>query len=218
TMSVTPPFATGWLIPRLSRFQVAQPDIEVRLSLFTSSELVDFTRSDVDLVIRYGELDRAGIANHRLIAEELVPVCSPTLLEESGPLRRPEDLRHTTLLHALPRLGQWRLWLNAAGVTEVNTERGPKFHNTPLTLQAAVAGMGVAIADRRLVAKELESGRLVVPFEMSLPGESAYYLVYPAERADNPKIAGFRDWLLGEVAKAGDESAVVLTEPQVAVP
>ena len=109
------------------------------------------------------------------------------------------------MLHSLPRLEQWQLWLDAAGVTGVNAERGPKFHNTPLTLEAAVTGMGVALADQRLVAKELASGQLVTPFDIALPSESAYYLIYPEERADNPKLVAFREWLLGEVAKTKDE-------------
>lgn len=214
TMNVSPSFAAGWLVPRLSRFQVAHPSIEVRLNLVRSTErLVDFARSEVDLAIRHGEIDSPGLRKHRLIAEELVLVCSPALLAGPKPLKHLADLRYFTLLHVLPRLDQWQLWLNAAGVTGVNAERGPKFHNTPLTVEAAIAGMGVALADRRLVAKDLQSGRLVTPFDIALPGESAYYLIYPEDRADNPKIVAFRDWVLTEVAKAKDEPKVMLEEP-----
>ncbi len=213
TMSVSPTFATGWLVPRLSRFQVAHPSIEVRLNLVRSTtEPADFSRSDVDLVIRYGNQDNPGLRSIRLIVEELLPVCSPALLDAPTPLRRPQDLRHVTLLHALPRVDQWRQWLTAAGVGGVNAERGPKFHNTPLTLEGAIAGMGVALADRRLVARELKSGRLVAPFDITLPSESAYYLIYPQEREDNPNIAAFRDWLLGEVARSRDEAEAMLEE------
>ncbi|MBW8055061.1 MAG: transcriptional regulator GcvA [Nitrospira sp.] len=213
TMSISPTFATGWLVPRLSRFQVAHPSIEVRLNLVRSiTELVDFSRSDVDLVIRYGDANHAGLRNIRLIVEELVPVCSPALLEGPTPLRQPQDLRRATLLHALPRVDQWRQWLKAAGVSGVNAERGPKFHNTPLTLEGALAGMGVALADRRLVARELRSGRLVAPFDITLPSESAYYLIYPEEREDDSKIAAFRDWLLGEVARSKNETEIALEE------
>lgn len=213
TMSVSPTFATGWLVPRLSRFQVAHPSIEVRLNLVRSAtEPADFSRSDVDLVIRYGNQDNPGLRSIRLIVEELLPVCSPALLDGPTPLRRPQDLRHVTLLHALPRVDQWRQWLTAAGVGGVNAERGPKFHNTPLTLEGAIAGMGVALADRRLVARELKSGRLVAPFDITLPSESAYYLIYPKEREDNPNIAAFRDWLLGEVARSRDEAEALIEE------
>ncbi|MFQ6021798.1 MAG: transcriptional regulator GcvA [Acidiferrobacterales bacterium] len=213
TMTVAPPFATGWLVPRLSRFQAQNPDIEVRLSLVTSTELVDFARSDVDLAIRSGRGNWPGLSSHRLIGEELVPVCSPALLEGLHPLKRPEDLRNFTLLHALPRITQWQMWVNAAGVTGVDVYRGPKFHNTPLALDAALAGLGIAIADRRLVARELESGRLIQPFDIVLPSESAYYLVYPEETADNPKIAAFRGWLLSEVATVQGQVEPVLERP-----
>ena len=210
TMNVSPSFAAGWLVPRLARFQIAQPSIEVRLNLVRSAEvLVDFARSDVDLAIRHGDVDRPGLQKHRLIAEELVPVCSPALLHGERALKQPEDLKQSTLLHALPRLDEWQLWLEAAGIKGVNAQRGPKFHNTPLTIEAAVAGMGVALSDPRLVAEELESGRLVIPFDIALTGDSAYYLIYPQERRDHPKLVAFREWLLAEVSKSGERTDAV---------
>jgi LysR family glycine cleavage system transcriptional activator len=106
-------------------------------------------------------------------------------------------------------MGQWRSWFNAVGVTGVDADRGPKFHTTPLALEAAMAGQGVAIADRRLVAGHIASGRLVVLFDVKLPSDSAYYLVYPEERAENPRIAAFREWLLREVdASAGGDGLI----------
>ena len=212
TMSVAPTFATGWLVPRLPHFQVAHPNIEVRISLDRSTKHLDLVHSDVDLAIHYGEIKQPGLQNHRLISEELVPVCSPALLQGTHALRQPDDLKHATLLHALPRLGQWHMWLRAAGITGVDAERGPKFHNTPLTLQAAAAGMGVALTDRLLVAKELEGGRLVIPFEIARPGKSAYYLVYPNDRADNSKLAAFREWLLTEVGKVREGADTIVNE------
>lgn len=207
TVSAAPAFATPWLVPRLVAFQLAHPDIEIRL--IAALELVDFSRSDVDVAIRYGMGDWPGLRSHRLFAEALTPVCSPRLRKGAHALKRPNDLRHATLLHALSRLGQWRIWLNVAGVTGVQAERGPKFHSTPMALEAAIAGQGVAIADRRLVERYIENGRLVVPFEISFPSDSAYYLVYPQERADNARIAAFREWLLAEVAATAAPAVAV---------
>ncbi|MDX1488119.1 MAG: transcriptional regulator GcvA [Acidiferrobacterales bacterium] len=211
TMNVSPSFAAGWLVPRLARFQIAQPNIEVRLNLVRSTAvLVDFPRSDVDLAIRHGDVDRPGLCTHRLIAEELVPVCSPALLQGQHALRQPDDLRHFTLLHALPRWDQWQHWLETAGIKGVDARRGPKFHNTPLTIEAAVAAMGVALSDPRLVAEELQNGRLVMPFDIALPVDSAYYLIYPEERGDQPKLVAFREWLLAEVTKVSERSGAVV--------
>lgn len=199
TVSAAPAFATPWLVPQLVEFQLAHPDIEIRL--ITSIELVDFSRSDVDVAIRYGLGKWAGLHSHRLFGEELTPVCSAALCKGPQGLKHPKDLRRATLLHALSRLGQWRSWLKLAGVTGVQAEQGPKFQSTPMALEAAIAGQGVAIADRRLVARYLEDGRLVTPFEISLPSESGYYLVYPPEREDYPRIAAFRAWLLNRLGQ-----------------
>lgn len=199
TMSVAPAFASGWLVPRLPGFQVEHPDVEVRL--ISSVNLVDFGASDVDLAVRYGNGQWPGLVSHRLLAEELLPVCSPALLKGDHALRVPADLAHTTLLHVLPRLGEWRQWLRAAGVEGVDPERGPKFESSALALEAAVAGLGVVMADRSLAARELDAGRLVTPFEsIAMPhGDHAYWLVYPQSSRDDPRIGAFRDWMLGEL-------------------
>ena len=195
TLSSAPSFAVGWLMPRLPQFQLEHPEIEVRLT--SSVELVDFTGSDVDVAIRTGKGTWPKLRGHRLMAEELIPVCSPALSRQGRGLRRPEDLREATLIHELARLGQWRSWLAAVGVEGVDAERGPKLQGATMVVEAAVAGLGVAIASRSMLEKHLEDGRLVVPFDVEVPTESAYYLAYPEERENNAKIIGFKDWILG---------------------
>jgi len=199
TMSLAPSFAVRWLMPRLPGFQAAYPEIEVRMISVVDS--VDFTVSDVDVAVRFGLGGWPGLTAHRLLSEELVPVCSPALLKGEAKLERPQDLAAFTLLHASSRMGEWRMWLSAAGVTGIDPERGPKFHNVALALTAAESAMGVAIADRGMLAGDIEAGRLVAPIDFELPSESAYYLVYPVANGDRPKIAAFRDWLLEEVRR-----------------
>lgn len=199
TVSSAPSFAVGWLMPRLAAFQLAHPDIEVRLT--SSIELVDFATSDVDVGIRSGAGTWPDLESHRLIADEVVPVCSPSLLAGGGALHTPADLRDATLLHELARLGQWRSWFAAVGVDDVDTERGPKFQSAAMTVEAAIAGLGVAIANRRLVESHLESGRLVVPFDCDLPTASAYYLVYPKSRASDPRVDAFARWIVAAAAE-----------------
>jgi len=194
TLSVSPTFATEWLVPHLSGFQTEYPDIEVRL--VTNREVPDFSRSDADVAMPYGTGDWPGLVAHLLLTEELVPVCSPALLEGEAKLERPEDLRRATLIHVLPRIDQWRNWLRAAGVDGVDAERGPKFQYTSLALEAAMSGLGVVVANRILVAPHLEAGRLAVPFDVDLPSTRGYYLVYPEDRANQPKVVAFREWLL----------------------
>ncbi|MDJ0951414.1 MAG: transcriptional regulator GcvA [Alphaproteobacteria bacterium] len=204
-ITLVPTFAIRWLVPRLSRFRKRHPDIEVRLS--TSIEPVDFARSDVDLGIRYGKGDWPGLHRDKLFCEELFPVCSPALLEGDVPLEKPEDLVHHTLLHVIARIDDWRMWLTAAGVVGVDPEKGPQFPSSALALEAAAGGLGLAIGDRWMMSEDLKQGRLVEPFDFELPGESAYYLVFPTDRLDQPKIAAFRAWILDELA--GDSEDVV---------
>jgi LysR family glycine cleavage system transcriptional activator len=195
TASVLPSFAAKWLVPRLGRFREQHPAIDVRLS--TDHHMTDFGRENVDVAIRYGQGNYPGLESVRLMTEDIFPVCSPLLVTGDPPLRTPDDLRHHTLLHDDFRV-DWRLWLLAAGVTDIDPTRGPTFTDSSMVVQAAVEGQGVALARSVLAANDLAAGRLVRPFDVSLPARWAYYLVYPQASRDNPKIVAFREWLLAE--------------------
>jgi LysR family glycine cleavage system transcriptional activator len=206
TVSVSPSFASKWLVPRLEHFTAAHPETDVRIS--ATMDLVDFGRENVDLAIRYGHGVYPGLRVEKLLDDTMAPVCSPRLRDGPSPIRGPGDLRHHTLLHddsldfdaAAP---DWRMWLKAAGVEGVDPERGPRFSQADLSLQAAIDGVGVALGFRSLVANDLAAGRLVMPFDLSLPLSFAYYVVAPESAAERPKVADFRDWLLAEAAASG---------------
>ena len=129
TISTTPSFAASWLAGRLVRFQVLHPEIELQLG--ATSRPVDFAREGIDCGIRYGAGDWPGLVSQRLFETALLPVCSPSLLDGAHPLRQPADLAQHTLLHALDGMDDWRLWLRAAGVPEIDPTRGPKFEFDP---------------------------------------------------------------------------------------
>lgn len=200
-IAVAPTFATGWLLPNLVEFQMAHPELELRMS--TSTEPVSFVGTDLDLAISYSA---GGFAPELqalwLTGEHCVPVCSPEYVRENGPISAPADVARCTLLHALTRTGQWRNWMRVAGVEGVDPLLGPKFQSTPLALEAAQAGLGLAIANLEFVEEHIRRGQLVAPFEVEVPSTSGYYLVYPQERADEPGITAFRAWLLARLAEA----------------
>ncbi len=199
TVSVLPSFAARWLVTRLGRFRERYPEISLRVA--PSAELVDFSRDEVDVGIRFGAGRYAGLFSCRLLTEDLFPVCSPQLLENADPpLREPRDLEHFTLLHD-DSYGDWRTWLLAAGVDNVDATRGTIYHDAGMLLQAAVAGQGIAIARGVLAADYLKEGRLIRPFELSLPSDYAYYFVCPRGSVEDPKVKAFRDWLLSEAAR-----------------
>ena len=205
TVRVEPTFAATWLVKRLEGFKQARPAIDVRIH--ASMDCADFARDGVDVAIRYGMGDYPGLDVVRLFDDEVFPVCTPALMNGAHPLREPGDLRQHTLLHVdwMPHMGEWpdwSSWLRAAGVDDIDTGRGLRFSDESMALQAAVQGQGVALGNTALVADDLAAGRLVWPFSLCLPTMFAYYIVCPKATADDPSIAGFRDWLLAEAASA----------------
>lgn len=199
TVSVLPSFAALWLVPRLGRFRERYPDIDVRIS--ATPKLADFERDDVDVVIRYGLGKYPDLHVEHLLADDLFPVCSPKLLEGTAPLKNPGDLARHTLLHDELRQ-EWPLWLRAVGIEGIDASRGPSFSLWELSLQAAIAGQGVALGHSTLVAEYLKSGQLIRPFQISSPSEFGYHLVCLPRRAREPKIMAFRSWLKEEIATA----------------
>ncbi len=197
TVSVLPSIAAKWLVPRMRSFSQAHPEIAVRLS--PSTHLTDFNREAVDVVLRYGQGDWPGLRADKFMTEDIFPVCAPGLLDGEHPLRSPEDLRHHTLLHD-DYYEDWRKWLLAAGVEGVDDSRGPVYEDSANLLQAAIAGEGVALGRSALAADDLAEGRLVKPFDISLPVEYAYYVVAPEALAERPKVAAFRDWVIATAA------------------
>jgi LysR family glycine cleavage system transcriptional activator len=195
TVSTTASLATKWLVSRVAAFQDANPGMEVRIT--TSTHLVDFRREDVDIAVRYGRGIWPGLRAHWLMAERIFPVCSPALLNDVKPLRRPEDLANHTLLHSTISRDDWRLWLTAAGLSPaIATRRGLTFDLGFMAIQAAVDGLGVALGGAHLVEADIAAGRLVAPFDTELPQDAGYYVVSPEATADTPKVGLFRDWLI----------------------
>jgi LysR family glycine cleavage system transcriptional activator len=203
TVSTLASLAAKWLLPRLSAFQEAHPGIDVRIT--TSTALVDFKNGDVDAAIRYGRGHWPGLRADWLTADQLFPVCGPALLTGDKPLRCPQDLANHALLHTSQAYADdWRLWLTAAGLpTTISKQPGLTFDLILMTVQAAIDGYGVAIGRTTYVEGDIAKGRLVVPFEITLPADAGFYLVSPEAAADKPKLAAFRQWLLASVqAKA----------------
>ena len=201
-LTVEPDFAVRWLVHRLDDFQQVNPEWEVRLG--TSHAVVDLTRSDMDMGIRYGDGNYPGLNVHKLGQEEVFPVCAPSIMQGSHPIRKPNDLRFHTLLHeewVMPleqAWPSWKMWLKAVGADQVDPDPGTRFTSSNMAIEAAIAGQGVALSNSALVSRDIERGKLVRPFaqEYSTPLKLAYYLVYPSIHEREPKIIAFRDWLL----------------------
>jgi LysR family glycine cleavage system transcriptional activator len=210
SVSVAPSFAAKWLLPRLESFEREHPEIDVHVSV--SMQLADFARDRIDVAIRYGAGGYPEVFFEKLLAETVMPVCSPDLLR-GRVLRSPRDLLSLNLLHDDspdndPSCPNWEMWLRAAGVDDVEVDRGPRFNQASLVIESAILGRGVALAKSTLAAADIEAGRLVRPIEAERPVDFAYYFVAPRAKLNLPKVGYFRDWLRRQASTESDQRAV----------
>lgn len=196
TVATPPSFASQWLVPRISQFSLAFPDIDVRIKAVDYDE--GFLADDIDVAIYYGRGRWNGLQADKLHTEFLTPLCSPMLFQSDKPLDKLSDLRHHVLLHDSSRAA-WKLWLKLVGVNGVNVNHGPVFSHSMLVLQAAALGQGIALGNTILAKPEIDAGRLIMPFEEKIESRDAFYLVCEESQAELGKIAAFREWILDVV-------------------
>ena len=195
-ITALPSFAEKWLAPRLTRFQARHPDIRVELS--GEPEVVDFTLTDFDVGLRFTDGRHPGLHVELLFKDRIFPVCSPSLLKDGPPLRRPADLARHVLLHDHNWKEDWRRWMKAARVDGIDIAAGPTFTLYNMALEAAGKGLGIAIGHEALVSDDLAAGRLAAPFRLRVPTPHSHYLVYPRWLERRPAVRAFRSWLLEE--------------------
>jgi LysR family glycine cleavage system transcriptional activator len=171
-LKLPPTCAARWLVPRLAGFHAMHPDIHVQIA--TTHDPVDLWDDGVDLAITYGRNIAAFSA--------------------------PRDLAGQVLLHSLRRPQDWPHWFKSTGMNDIAIEKEIVFEDSILTLQGAMDGLGVAIAQKAFVASELESGRLVSPIEIPLRTDFSYFAVSTKEKLRHRKNRLFQDWLSAECA------------------
>lgn len=196
TVGVQPSFAIQWLIPRLNAFTLLHPDIDVRIKAVDQPD--NSLTEDVDISIYHGRGRWPNIHADKLHTEYLIPVCSPLLLNGKKRLLVTNDLINHTLLHDTSRR-DWKRWFKSTGVKGINVNHGPIFSHSTMVLQAAIHGQGVALANSVLAKPEIDSGRLVCPFNDVLISKNSFYVVCRENQLDIGKIAAFRSWMLDTV-------------------
>lgn len=200
TISCSMTMGPNWLAPRIGAFQLAFPDIAVRLQ--SANSLVDFAREDVDVAIRGGRGPWPGLAAHFLMRMPLMAYASPAFLARAGPVTCVADVMR--LERISPDDGWWRTWQGAepAGAARAESRpRGIRLDSQLAEAQAAIAGHGIAILNPILWETEVAAGRLVPLLDRLAFDPADFWLVYPERRRHAPKIRAFRDWLLRVVAE-----------------
>lgn len=196
TLSATRAFMARWLVPRTPSFTAANPGMDLRLH--AADEPVDFSKSAIDVALRFGKGNLPGLEAEELFRDEFAPVASPRL-----GLREPADLRRQTLIHfEWFRVDRetpiWPRWLARASLHDFEPKAELTFTDETHAIQAAIAGQGVGLLDLMLIADELASGALVQPFGPVLPGYRCF-LVYPEAMAQSEKVSAVRSWIRSEL-------------------
>jgi DNA-binding transcriptional LysR family regulator len=207
-LAVIPTFATRWLIPRLPEFYATHSNIVINLT--TRSAPFLFKDTPFDAAIHFGDPVWPGSVTKYLFGEETTAVCSPSLLAGRTNLT-PRDITDFTLLHQSARPDAWRQWLAKAAMHDVDSMKGQRYELFSMLVEAARAGLGMALVPKFLVAQELKSGELVRPFDLSLRNDKGYYLVYPEKKQSSPLITTFENWLISTALRFSDGGTAPLT-------
>ncbi|WP_322027860.1 transcriptional regulator GcvA [Burkholderia sp. BCC1977] len=199
-VSTTPSFASKWLIPRLSDFGRLHPDIEVRV--IADERLASFRADGVDIAIRLSKPPfPAGLVATLLSPLDIFAVASPTLLDGGTPIRSPADLSKHVLLHDAHDL--WPEFIEKlGGKGQADPTKGPRFSQSLLAIDAAVAGQGIALTSEPLVERDIAEGRLRRVFDFSFPMSLGFYVVFPQANAHSEALEAMRRWLFAQYGKA----------------
>lgn len=189
-VSMLPIFLQKWLMPRLADFANAEPDIDLRISADT--QLVDFTNTDFHAAIRFGAGKWPGLHTERLLRDWILPVCSPQLLREIGPINSVEQLQQHNLLYVESDI--WDAWFRMTG-NQARHKRWALLNDSLAILMAAEQGEGIALTRWSLVARDIATGRLVRPISTAVRTDWSYYFVTPEHYQDMPKVRAFKHWL-----------------------
>jgi DNA-binding transcriptional LysR family regulator len=191
----TPTLSNKWLLPRLSHFLDSEPDLEVRLD--GTNEPTDFNRELVDLEIRHGDGRWPGLFVEGLSEETFVPACAPALAV-AGSLAA-ADLPRFRLIHSVKSQAQWGRWFKLAGLQPQERWRRVLFDRSHMAIDAAVAGMGIALESRMMMERELASGALACPVaEPPSLRLVTQWIVCPRDHLRQKKVRRFLDWLRAE--------------------
>lgn len=199
-------FFTTWLAPRFSRFRERYPEVSVR---FTSNIWVEEVDKESDMEIRHGQGSWPNVKCDRLTWDELIPVSSPALANGDRWLGSPDQLSDYTLLHVMGYKEGWGFWLNQTGFEGIDSSQGIHFDTLISALEMATVGQGIALGRSSLVANMINTGRLVAPFEQSIPTSEAFYLASPVHQYEHPHAETFRAWLLEEAEMAKFNAAII---------
>jgi LysR family glycine cleavage system transcriptional activator len=194
-INAPPTFNLRWLIPRISTFQKKINHLEIKLT--SSIEPIDFDSGEYDVAIRGASVALANHVSVPFMTETIVPVCHPDLMEY-GRLQQVRDLNQHTLISYVTEPYAWKHWLVEANASNIKPANHLEFEQMYFALQAAAEGLGIVLVPLFLVADEVISGKLMLPFGLLGARTRRYFLNAPLLIPQNPVIEKFTSWLAQE--------------------
>lgn len=206
-ISAVPTLTSRWLVPRISRLKRLYPDLALRIE--TTEQNVDFALGGVDLAIETQAREGVAIRSLKIFDIDLVPVCSPRQVDGRPPPTNFDELRECTLLHTLTPNGMWEYWFDRAGFLASSKTKALAFQTSDLAYQAAIDGLGIALAVPRLVGRELMAGTLVIPINVRVSCSGGYFLNALKSRLHKPSVMNVFNWLVTESVNDEPESRCI---------
>ena len=193
-----PGFASRWLSARLARFQADNPDVEVELR--PADRRPDLLQNDADADIRFlvdgGRSITPGVRAVDVARPLVMPVASPDYLASVPQVQALDDLFKLRLLHE-EDYSEWTTWFRSQGTEPTDRLAGPRLWHAHLTVDAAIRGEGVALANSFLVNDDLKAGRLVrVMPDATQVDFGAYVFMAREGRWRHRSVVRFREWLI----------------------
>jgi LysR family glycine cleavage system transcriptional activator len=202
TVQVYVTMAMRWFLTRLPDFHARHPDIDVQLS--TTDKDWAFNRGTVDAGFLYVRNKEPGMYYKFLYRGRMFPVISPTLLDRFGPLNAPRDLITYPLLSVYTAPDDWSIYFDAAGVPDPPVLNSISYDSYIIAQEAAIAGEGVAMTEMAFVRSDLESGRLISPFDLRVSRPGNWCFACEKGREREPRIKEFESWLADQVENDPD--------------
>ncbi len=198
TVTAGPALTAKWLAPRLYDFARSHPEIDLRFS--ATLRLLDLHRDDVDVALRFGTQSDKGLYSRSVRKEWSTPVMSPELAKR---YTTPESLTKAPLIFCdslsfLETPPDWRQWFKAVGI-DFAPDHGTRFSQADHTVDAALAGVGVALGRRSMIIKDLDEGRLVAPFRTAIESDAQFRFVCLPNAIERPQVSAFHDWFFAEI-------------------
>lgn len=193
-LAVLPTFAATWLIPRLPLFLAQRPD--VTFDIASRLHQIDFDTEPFDAGIQRVPVQNASPDITPLVDETLLVVAASSLAP-AGRMLDDGEIATLPLLQQASRPSLWMDWFQDGGLDPRTILRGARFEHFGMVINAAVAGLGVALVPELLVQEHLQNGTLRCISTRRLTTGSRYCLIAPERSATNPAIAEFRLWLAG---------------------